>query len=169
VLFSFLKGAFVMAVARHRFGAQLIVRVPVDSATAISAGDCLFWDTDDAKPASSETWGADFVTTQSNFVNHFLGIAQADHVANSAAVNDFPVDISPLAVYEMDSASETHEVGDTLGMDKAAGNALLPATLEKAVAAACCFRCVRRDAAASTRVYVTMQSAYWGINDATRQ
>jgi hypothetical protein len=79
------------------------------------------------------------------------------------------VDVSPLSVYELDCASETHEVGDTLGMDKAAGNALLPSTLEKAVAASSCFRCVRRNASASTRVYVRMQSAYWGVNDATKQ
>jgi hypothetical protein len=69
----------------------------------------------------------------------------------------------------MDCASETHEIGDTIGMDKAGGNNLLSSTLEKAVAVSSCFRCVRRDPAASTRVYVRMQSAYWGVNDATRQ
>jgi hypothetical protein len=147
----------------------LIVRVAVDSATAISAGDALYLDTDDAKPASSETWDTNLATTQANFVNHFLGIAQADHAANSGAVTDFPVDISPFAVYELDCASETHEIGDTLGMDKAAGNALLSSTLEKAVAASSCFRCVKRDASASTKVYVRMQSAYWGENAAGAQ
>lgn len=110
-----------MAVARHRYGPQVVVRVAVDSATAINAGDAVFLDVDDAKPASSEPWSMDLATTQANFVNHFLGIAQADHPANSGAVTDFPVDISPLAVYEMDCASQTHEVGDTLGMDQAAG------------------------------------------------
>ncbi len=158
-----------MAVARHRYGPQMIVRVAVDSATDIKAGDAVFLDTDDAKPAGSETWVTDLATTQANFVNHFLGIAQADHAANSGAVTDFPVDISPLSVYELDCASETHEIGDTLGMDKAAGNNLLSSVLEKAVAASSGFRCIRRDAAASTVVYVRMQSAYWGVNDATRQ
>ncbi len=158
-----------MAVARHRYGPQVIMQVAVDSATAINAGDVLYLDTDDAKPASSEVWDTNLATTQANFVNHFLGIALADHAANSGAVTDFPVDISPMAVYEMDCASETHEVGDMLGMDKAGGNALLPSTLEKAVAASSCFRCLRRDVAASTRIYVRMQSAYWGVNDATRQ
>jgi len=158
-----------MAVARHRYGEQFLVRVAVDSATAINAGDAVYLDTDDAKPASSETWNTDLATTQANFVNHFLGIAQSDHAANSGAVTDFPVDISPFAVYEMDCASETHEIGDPIGMDKASGNALLPSTLEKAVAASSCFRCVRRDVSAATRVYVRMQSAYWGVNDATRQ
>ncbi len=158
-----------MAVARHRYGPQVMVQAAVDSATAINAGDAVFLDTDDVKPASSEAWTGVLATTQENFVNHFLGIALADHPANSGAVTDFPVDISPMAVYEMDCASETHEVGDTLGMDKASGNNLLPSTLEKAAAASSCFRCLRRNAAASTRIYVRMQSAYWGVNDATRQ
>ncbi len=153
-----------MAVMRHRYGNQFIIRVAVDSATAINAGDAVYLDTDDAKPASSEPWVTDLATTQANFVNHFLGIAQADHAANSGAVTDFPVDIAPTAVYEIDCASETHEVGDTLGMDKAAGNTLLASTLEKAVAASSCFRCIRRDASAATRIYVRMQSAYWGEN-----
>jgi hypothetical protein len=158
-----------MAVARHRYGPQFIIRVAVDSATAINAGEAVYLEVDDARPASSEAWVTDLATTQANFVNHFLGIAQADHAAGSGAVTDFPVDISPTAVYEMDCASEAHEVGDTLGMDKAAGNALLAGTLEKAVAASSCFRCVRRDPSPATRVYVRMQSAYWGVNDATRQ
>lgn len=158
-----------MATARHRFGPQFIILAAVDSATAISAGDAVFLDGDDAKPASVEAWDTNLATTQGNFVNHFLGIAAADHPAGSGNVTAFPVDISPLAVYEMDCASETHEIGDTLGMDKAAGNALLANVLEKAAAAASCFRCVRRNPAASDRVYVRMQSAYWGVNDATRQ
>jgi hypothetical protein len=159
-----------MAIMRHRYGAQFLVHVAVDSATAISAGDLLFLDTDDAKPASSETWNTDLATTQANFTNHFLGIAQADHEAGSGAVTDFPVDISPMATYELDCDSETHEVGDLLGVAKATGNALLPAKLKKASAAAgACCRCTRRDPTAATRVYVRMQSAYWGINDATRQ
>jgi hypothetical protein len=54
-------------------------------------------------------------------------------------------------------------------MDKASGNALLASTLEKAVAASSCFRCVRRDASAANKVYVRMQSAYWGENAAGAQ
>jgi hypothetical protein len=91
-----------MPVARHRYGPQFLLHVAVDSTTAINAGDAVYLDTDDAKPAGSEPWVTDLPTTQANFVNHFLGIAQADHPANSGAVTDFPVDISPFGVYEMD-------------------------------------------------------------------
>ena len=155
---------------RHRFGQQFIIRVAVDSSTEIAMGDMLFLDTDDAKPAASETWNTDQPTTAGAFNNHFLGIAQADHAAGSGAVTDFPIDISPLAVYEMDCDSETHEVGDMLTPPKATGNALLSAKLKKtATAAAACARCVRRDATAQTRVLARFQSAYWGINDAGKQ
>ena len=158
-----------MAVVRHRFGMPVVVHVAVDSATEIRAGDAVFLDGDDAKPASAEAWSIDLATTQAAFADHFLGIAQADHPANSGAVADFPVDISPWSVYEMDCANETHEVGDTLGMDQSTGNSLEAAKLEKAVAASSCFRCLRRNPTASSTVYVRMQSAYWGHNDAAGQ
>ena len=158
-----------MPVARHRYGPQFIIHAAVDSATAISAGDAVYLDTDDAKPASSFTWDTNLATTQAAFVDKFLGVALADHTANSGAVTDFPVDISPFSVYELDCASETHEIGDPLGMDKASGNALLASTLEEAVAASSSFRCVRRDPSAATVIYVRMQSAYWGQNAAGQQ
>src|SRR5882762_1630337 len=99
---------------RHRYGQQVMMRGAVDSATEIAMGDLVYLDTDDIKPAGSEAWSTDLAGTQTNFVNHFLGIALADHPAGSGIVLDFPVDISPLAVYEMDCYEETHELGDML-------------------------------------------------------
>ena len=155
---------------RHRYGTQYIVRAAVDSGTEIRLGDLLFLDTDDAKPASSEAWVTDLVTTQSNFNNHFLGIALAEHPANSGAVSDFPVDISPLSVYEMDCDSEVHELGDLLTPIKASGNALVPNKLRKTTTtAAGCARCLRRDPVSRTTVLVRFQSAYWGSNNAAQQ
>lgn len=155
---------------RHRYGQQMIVRAAVDSATAISMGDLLILDTDDAKPASSETWNTDLGTTLSNFNNRFLGIAQADHAANSGAVLDFPVDISPMSVYEMDCDAETHEVGDMLTLIKASGNALVPNQMKKtSTAGHACARCVRRDPTAQSRVMVRFQTSYWGVNAAGSQ
>src|SRR5262245_28491227 len=120
-----------MAIARHRYGPQFLVQAPVDSATAIQAGDALFLDGDDAKPASAFTWGADLAATQASFANSFLGIAQADHPAGSGDVMNFPVDVAPTSVYEMACSSQSHELGDTLGPAKDSGNALLAATLAK--------------------------------------
>ena len=133
-------------------------------------GDLVYLDTDDAKPASSETWDTNLATTQANFNNHFLGIALADHAAGSGAVLDFPVDISPMSVYEMDCDEETHEIGELLTPIKATGNALVAAKVKKTSAAAGgCGRCMRRDPTAQTRAMVRFQSAYWGINDAGKQ
>ncbi len=155
---------------RHRYGLQAIIRGAVDSATEIAMGDLVYLDTDDIKPAGSETWSSDLSTTQSNFVNHFLGIALADHAAGSGIQLDFPVDISPCSVYEMDCTEETHELGDMLTPIKATGNGLVANKLKKtASASGACARCMRRDPTALGRVLVRFQSAYWGVNDATRQ
>lgn len=155
---------------RHRYGPQAIIHGAVDSATAIVMGELVFLDTDDIKPASSETWVTDLATTQGNFVNHFLGIALADHPAGAGNILDFPVDISPSAVYEMDCSEETHEVGDIMTPIKATGNALVANTLKKTTTASLgCARCIRRDPTAKTTAMVRLQSAYWGVNDATRQ
>ena len=155
---------------RHRYGQQSIIRAAVDSATAIVMGDLVYLDTDDVKPASSQAWDTDLATTQTNFVNHFLGIALADHPAGSGNVLDFPVDISPESVYEMDCNEEAHEIGDLLTPIKATGNALVANTVKKTTTAAVgCARCTRRDPVASTTVMVRIQSAYWGVNDAARQ
>jgi len=155
---------------RHRYGQQAIIRGAVDSATEIAMGDLVYLDTDDIKPASSETWSTDLAGTQANFVNHFLGIALANHAAGSGIELDFPVDISPYSVYEMDSNEETHELGDMLTPIKASGNALVANKLKKTTTASvACARCMRRDPTALNRVLVRIQSAYWGVNDATRQ
>lgn len=155
---------------RHRYGQQAIIRGAVDSATEIAMGDLVYLDTDDIKPAGSETWSSDLAGTQGNFVNHFLGIALADHTAGSGIQLDFPVDISPFSVYEMDCNEETHELGDMLTPIKAGGNALVANKLKKTTSAsAACARCMRRDATALGQVLVRFQSAYWGINDAARQ
>ncbi len=155
---------------RHRYGQQSTIRGAVDSATEIVMGDLVYLDTDDIKPAGSETWVTDLATTQGNFVNHFLGIALADHPAGSGIILDFPVDISPMSIYEMDCSEETHEIGDLLTPIKATGNALVANTIKKTTTAALgCARCIRRDPTAKTTAMVRLQSAYWGVNDATRQ
>ena len=100
-----------------------------------------------------------------------VGLVYASLPAAGSGIElDFPVDISPYSVYEMDSNEETHELGDMLTPIKASGNALVANKLKKtSTAAAACARCMRRDPTALNRVLVRIQSAYWGVNDATRQ
>lgn len=157
------------ASALHIHSGVAQVLVAVDSATVIVQGDLLWLDTDDAKPASAFAWNSDLATTQGNFVNAFLGIALANHTGGSGAVTNFPVDISPLSLYAYPCTSQTHEIGGTLGPAKDTGNALLANKLDNTVAGSSCSRVARRDASAAATVLVRFQSAYWGINDATKQ
>ncbi len=156
-----------MSVARHRFGPQFVVHVAVASETAIRAGDALYLHEGEARPASSFTWDDNLAATRASFNDQFLGIALADHPADSGDESLFPVDISPLAVYEMDCVVEPHEVGATLGPRQGDGETLDPSTLE--VAAAAGSSDFKPIALHKPTVYVRMQSAYWGVNDAARQ
>lgn len=141
-----------------------IVYCAVDASTVITAGDLLYLDTDDVKPAGSFTWDNDLATTQAGFADVFLGVALDAHATADGAVTDFPVDISPNSLYAYLCASETHEIGDTFGPDKQSGDALESQKLEKAVAASSIARAHKRNAVAATTALVTFQSAYWGFN-----
>ena len=60
---------------RFRSGQVFLHRLRVDSGTTIEAGDLVFLDTDDVKPASDFPFTTDLVTTQGNFAAAFLGVA----------------------------------------------------------------------------------------------
>lgn len=114
---------------RHAPG---LAYVAVDSATVIEIGDIVYLDTNDVKPASTAAlWDTDLATTQAALKDICLGIA----MSASASGETDPVLVSHGAVYEMDAASAAYEIGDLVGADKAAGNALLAQTVEAAVAA----------------------------------
>lgn len=101
---------------RFRSGQVQLQKVRVDSATVIEAGDMVYLDSDDVKPASDYTWDTDLATTQASFAALFLGIA---HEASGNGDTDaISVDVSPNSVYEMEVASGTYEVGDLLGPDE---------------------------------------------------
>ncbi|GAB4159738.1 MAG: hypothetical protein Tsb009_37040 [Planctomycetaceae bacterium] len=102
---------------RFRSGQVQLQKVRVDSGTVIEAGDLVYLDTDDAKPASSFPWTTDLATTQAAFAAKFLGVAHQSSA--SGETEDISVDISPTSVYEFDVNSATYEVGDALGPDEA--------------------------------------------------
>lgn len=138
--------------------------------TVIAVGDTVFLDTGgDVKSATVFTWDTNIGTTQPEFKVKFLGVALAAHANGGGAIATFPVDISPDVVWQFPCTSEAHEIGDTLGLAKASGNALLPQQLVKAIAANSIARCVSRDASAATTVSVRLQSAYRGNNSGGNQ
>lgn len=147
---------------------RCLVSIPGKTASAIAVGDAVFLDTNQASPAADFTWDTDIATTRGNFANSFLGISQTAKGAGTAG--SIFVDISPTSVHKFACTSETHEIGATLAMVKASGNALVNASLVKVgTASQCTFRCVRRDPSAATVVLVNCQSAYFGNNDAAAQ
>lgn len=100
---------------RFRSGQVELHKVRVNSATVIEAGDLVWLDTDDVKPASAFTWDTNLATTQAAFAAVFLGIAHQSSAAGETA--DISVDLSPLSVYEFDVDSDTYELGELLGPD----------------------------------------------------
>jgi len=150
---------------RHRHGPQLLVKCPVDSSTVIEVGDLVWLDTDDVKPATSFTWNTDLATTQAAFAVNFLGVAQ--EASASGQTDEISIDISPLAVYEMDAASATYEIGDPVGPDQTGSGSsatLMDQQLEAAVAASAIARVVKRRATAGASVEVIFASAYFADN-----
>lgn len=139
----------------------------VESATVISVGDLLYRsDTiGNVKPASDFTWNSDLATTQAGFADVCAGIAFG--ASASGETEDISVDNSPDAVYEFDCASDTYYFDDSVGPDKAAGNALLDQQVEKAVGTSSCGRVVEKVEAAATRVQITILSPYHASANST--
>lgn len=142
---------------RYRKGQVALRKVAVDSATVIEAGDMVWLDTDDAKPASDYTWSSDLATTQAGFAAKFLGIAQEPSAAGET--DDILVDVSPDSVYEFQCASATHVVGAPMGPDLVGSETLGDQTLEAAVATSAVARCAETTGTA-TKVLATFASAY---------
>ncbi len=115
---------------RFRSGQVELRKVRVDASSVIEAGDLVYLDGDDAKPASALTWDTNLATTQAAFAAVFLGVAhQSSDEGESSPIS---VDVSATSVYEFDVASGTYEVGAVLGPD-ASGTALMSGQLEGVV------------------------------------
>ena len=153
--------------SRHLNGEQQFVEVAVATATVIYIGDMVYLDTSNnvVKPASDYTWNTDLATTQASFAAFFLGIA-----GDQSAVGDtdkVKVDISPLAVYEMDCPSGTFEGDETLGPDQTGSGSsatLMAQQLEEATSTSAIARVRQTYASATTMVKVSFASAY-GMNN----
>lgn len=142
---------------RFRSGQVDLHRLRVDSGTVIEAGDLVYLDTDDVKPASSLAWNTDLATTQGDFAALFLGVAHQQSADGDT--DDISVDLSPLSVYEFDVNAATYEVGDTLGPDENVST-LMDQQLEAAAAAASIARAAEYKAASASKLRVQFASAF---------
>lgn len=101
---------------RFRSGQVHLAKVRVDSGTVLEAGDLVFLDSDDVKPAKSFPWTSNLATTQSAFAAAFLGVCHEQSADGDTA--PVSVDLSPFSVYEFDVAAGAYEVGDDLAADE---------------------------------------------------
>jgi hypothetical protein len=107
---------------RWRYGDTNPVVAAVDSDTVIEIGDLVLQDTDDAKPASSQTDHSSETANQEAFTAGFLGVA----MQRSRSGETSPIRVATTGVFEFDCPSGTFELGNIVGADEnAAGNALL--------------------------------------------
>lgn len=142
---------------RFRSGHVQLHQLRVDSGTVIEAGDLVYLDTDDVKPASDFSWDTDLATTQGAFAAVFLGVAQ--HQSADGETDAISIDLSPTSVYEFDVNSATYEVGDSLGPDENS-SALMSQQLEAATEGCSIARAAEYKASASSTLRVTFASAY---------
>lgn len=141
---------------RFRSGQVHLRKVRVDSATVIEAGDLVWLDGDDAKPASDFAWTTDIAATQAAFAAKFLGVAHQQ--SRDGDTDPISVDVSPHSVYEFDVPSAAYEVGQTLGPDESAAQ-LMNQQLESALAANSIARAAEY-APIATTLRVTLASAW---------
>ncbi len=142
---------------RFRSGQVQLFKLRVESTTVIEAGDLVYLDTDDVKPASDFTWDTDLGVTQAGFAEVFLGVAQEQSAAGETA--DLSIDLSPFAIYEFDVDSATYEVGESLGPDESSST-LMDQQLEAAGETSGIARSCEYHAAATSTLRVSFASAF---------
>jgi len=109
-------------VMRWRYGDTNPVMLAVDSATVIEIGDLVILETDDARPASSVTYGASLAATQEAAHDKFVGVAMQASPAGQAG----EIRIATSGVFEFVQAAATVQVGTRIGIDdNLAADALL--------------------------------------------
>ncbi len=141
---------------RWRYGDTNPVVAAVDSATVVEIGDLLWQDTDDTKPASSQSDQGSETANQQLFADNFLGVA----MQRSRSGDTTPIRVATTGVFEFDCPSGTFELGDLIGADEnTAGDALLDqqvATVSASMYAV--GRVAKRVATAGTSVLVDVRS-----------
>jgi len=141
---------------RFRSGQVHLRKVRVDAATVLSAGDLVWLDGNDAKPASAFPWDTNLANTQSGFAAQFIGIAHQQSA--SGQTDPISVDVSPLSVYEFDADPAAYEVGQPLGPD-GSSSSLLNQQLAAAAPASAIARAAEYSPSATT-LRVTFASAF---------
>ncbi len=142
---------------RFRSGQVQLVRVAVAAETVIEAGDLVWLDGSEAKPAADFDWDTNLATTQAAFAALFLGVAQEP--SSEGESTPISVDVSPSSVYEFAAASAAYGLGAPLGPDSAS-TTLMNQQLEAAVAASAIARTAEASSGSVTVMRVSFASAF---------
>lgn len=143
-----------------------IVHVPRDLGVDCAAGDLMWLDTDDAKPAHDKAWDTNIATTQLAFGPVFLGVAKEGRSTTHPADTDFPV--LRKCVAEYDQASATIALGARVAPAKQTGDLLESQKLVvTTVQAAAIGYVLRVYGSATTRIKVRLHSNVLPEHNAT--
>lgn len=105
----------------HYGDAAPVVSKAIDTAAVIEVGDLVeMAATGEVTAADDHTWNTNLATTQEEFHDKFLGVAQE----RSRAGDVQPIRVNTLGVHEFDCAAATFELGTLVGPAKQSGNAL---------------------------------------------
>lgn len=140
---------------------KVSVRYAFDGSTAVKPADLMYYDSDDVKPAASQTDQTSEELNQRLFAKNFAGVAgEGKRSTDTDAVAKFPVHTDIVGEY--DCPSSTWEVGDLVGVDEASsGTALENQKLVKVTDESLAIGyCVQREASAVTRVRARLKSAH---------
>lgn len=121
----------------YRYGDSKPNQYAVAAGVAVNVGDLVYLDQSASpytvKPAMSFTWTTNLVTTQTNFVKQFIGVA-AQAYDGSAFVNGAPaaygiqdgnLRVDTAGVFDFACASATWNAGDLVGPDQDGANSNL--------------------------------------------
>lgn len=143
---------------RFRSGQVQLRKVRVDAETVIEAGDLVWLDGDDAKPAADFPWDTNLATTQAAFAAVFLGVAHQQSQAGDT--EPISVDVGPHSVYEFDVASAAYELGDALGPDESSSTLMNQQLEGVGNATAAIARAAEYTPGSQSTLRVTLASAY---------
>ncbi len=140
---------------RWRYGETNPVLIPVLSDTVIEIGDLVYLDTNNAQPAGAVEDQGSTANNQGWFHDRFAGVA----MQRSRAGDTEAIRVATTGVFEFNSPSGTHEVGELLGVNPSSGGTLENQhVVNVATAHLAIGRCAHRVQPAGTRVLVDIVS-----------
>lgn len=128
---------------------------------------CLMYhDSNDVKPAASQTDQGSEIANQRLFASNFAGLSAESRAATDTdADTDFPIITEEIV--DIDCASATWEVGDLVAIDEASsGTALENQKVVKTTDPTCAIgHCVKREASATTTVRVLLEGKHAEVDN----